>query len=335
MLSNHSFNALSENARRAAAARQVPAGDDGSAEAARHRAVALPAVQSQALHGGADSGAAREDLQAPKASRSTRTGLKAIARAAEGSMRDGLSLLDQSIAFGGGKVEGPLVAAMLGSIDREPRAAAARGAGEARRRRAACGGREARRERARLRRRARRAARGPAAHRRVAARRRALRRRGVRGRCAVRRAILGRRTRSSTIRSRCTAAGTCPIWPRAAHGLRDDVAADVGVSARRGRGRAVTSRPVACRRCRRARKPRRARRTQSLLRHGPRPVPAADRAAEASAKPAALARRRRSGRAILQTLDLRGPAASWPIVALSSRMPAARGSSSSRPTRST
>jgi DNA polymerase-3 subunit gamma/tau len=45
-------------------------------------------------------------------------GLKAIARGAEGSMRDGLSLLDQSIAFGGGKVEGPLVAAMLGSIDR-------------------------------------------------------------------------------------------------------------------------------------------------------------------------------------------------------------------------
>jgi DNA polymerase-3 subunit gamma/tau len=45
-------------------------------------------------------------------------GLKAVARAAAGSMRDSLSLLDQSIAFGGGKVEGPLVAAMLGSIDR-------------------------------------------------------------------------------------------------------------------------------------------------------------------------------------------------------------------------
>jgi len=45
-------------------------------------------------------------------------GLKAIARAAEGSMRDALSLLDQSIAFGGGKVEGEGVAAMLGSIDR-------------------------------------------------------------------------------------------------------------------------------------------------------------------------------------------------------------------------
>jgi DNA polymerase-3 subunit gamma/tau len=46
-------------------------------------------------------------------------GPKAIARAAAGSMRDALSLLDQSIAFGGGKVEGPLVAAMLGSIDRD------------------------------------------------------------------------------------------------------------------------------------------------------------------------------------------------------------------------
>jgi DNA polymerase III subunit gamma/tau len=45
-------------------------------------------------------------------------GLKSIARAAAGSMRDGLSLLDQSIAFGAGKIEEPLVAAMLGSIDR-------------------------------------------------------------------------------------------------------------------------------------------------------------------------------------------------------------------------
>jgi DNA polymerase-3 subunit gamma/tau len=45
-------------------------------------------------------------------------GLKAIARAAGGSMRDSLSLLDQSIAFGGGKIESALVAAMLGSIDR-------------------------------------------------------------------------------------------------------------------------------------------------------------------------------------------------------------------------
>jgi len=46
-------------------------------------------------------------------------GLKAIARAADGSMRDALSLLDQGIAFGGGKVDGPLMATMLGSIDRD------------------------------------------------------------------------------------------------------------------------------------------------------------------------------------------------------------------------
>ena len=40
-----------------------------------------------------------------------------IARAADGSMRDGLSLLDQAIAFGGGSLKDPDVASMLGSID--------------------------------------------------------------------------------------------------------------------------------------------------------------------------------------------------------------------------
>ncbi len=41
-----------------------------------------------------------------------------IARAAEGSMRDALSLTDQAIAFGGGKLQAQDVASMLGSIDR-------------------------------------------------------------------------------------------------------------------------------------------------------------------------------------------------------------------------
>jgi DNA polymerase-3 subunit gamma/tau len=45
-------------------------------------------------------------------------GLRAIARAAAGSMRDALSLLDQGIAFGGGKIEGTEVKSMLGTIDR-------------------------------------------------------------------------------------------------------------------------------------------------------------------------------------------------------------------------
>ena len=43
--------------------------------------------------------------------------LAPIARAAEGSMRDALSLLDQAIAFGGGALRSDEVAAMLGTIE--------------------------------------------------------------------------------------------------------------------------------------------------------------------------------------------------------------------------
>ena len=43
--------------------------------------------------------------------------LSLVARAAQGSMRDALSLLDQAIAYGGGKVEEAQVRGMLGSID--------------------------------------------------------------------------------------------------------------------------------------------------------------------------------------------------------------------------
>ncbi len=45
-------------------------------------------------------------------------GLKSLARSADGSMRDGLSLLDQAIAFSGGEVSAEAVSTMLGSIDR-------------------------------------------------------------------------------------------------------------------------------------------------------------------------------------------------------------------------
>ena len=45
--------------------------------------------------------------------------LQLIARAAQGSMRDGLSLLDQAIAHGAGQVEEASVRAMLGTVDRE------------------------------------------------------------------------------------------------------------------------------------------------------------------------------------------------------------------------
>ena len=43
--------------------------------------------------------------------------LKLLARSADGSVRDALSLLDQAIAFGGGRVAEPEVREMLGSID--------------------------------------------------------------------------------------------------------------------------------------------------------------------------------------------------------------------------
>ena len=42
-----------------------------------------------------------------------------IARAAQGSMRDGLSLLDQAIAYGGGALQEPVVRSMLGVVDRD------------------------------------------------------------------------------------------------------------------------------------------------------------------------------------------------------------------------
>src|SRR5690606_19532928 len=46
-----------------------------------------------------------------------RGALDRIGRAAAGSMRDALSLLDQAIAFGGGEVREPAVREMLGVVD--------------------------------------------------------------------------------------------------------------------------------------------------------------------------------------------------------------------------
>ncbi|MBE2212210.1 MAG: DNA polymerase III subunit gamma/tau, partial [Xanthomonadaceae bacterium] len=44
--------------------------------------------------------------------------IRQLTRAADGSLRDGLSLLDQAIAYGGGGVGDAAVAAMLGTVDR-------------------------------------------------------------------------------------------------------------------------------------------------------------------------------------------------------------------------
>jgi DNA polymerase-3 subunit gamma/tau len=59
-------------------------------------------------------------------------GVALLARAASGSLRDGLSLLDQAIAYGGGGVKEEAVRTMLGAVDREYvyRIAAALAAGD-------------------------------------------------------------------------------------------------------------------------------------------------------------------------------------------------------------
>ena len=44
--------------------------------------------------------------------------LRLLGRAARGSMRDALSLTDQAIAYGGGRLDEEVVRTMLGSVDR-------------------------------------------------------------------------------------------------------------------------------------------------------------------------------------------------------------------------
>jgi DNA polymerase-3 subunit gamma/tau len=56
----------------------------------------------------------REDIEFEPAA------VKSLARAADGSMRDGLSLLDQAIVHGGGRLAEAAVSAMLGTVARQP-----------------------------------------------------------------------------------------------------------------------------------------------------------------------------------------------------------------------
>jgi DNA polymerase-3 subunit gamma/tau len=58
------------------------------------------------------------DVAAKEGVRASDAALALIARAADGSVRDGLSLLDQAIALGGGEVDEALVNDMLGLADR-------------------------------------------------------------------------------------------------------------------------------------------------------------------------------------------------------------------------
>ncbi|MCP4044712.1 MAG: DNA polymerase III subunit gamma/tau [Gammaproteobacteria bacterium] len=62
-------------------------------------------------------GAHLEKILQSESTEAEESAVMRIARAADGSMRDGLSLLDQAIAFGGGSLKDADVASMLGSID--------------------------------------------------------------------------------------------------------------------------------------------------------------------------------------------------------------------------
>ena len=103
MLSEKAFNALPEDAGGAAAARQVHLRDHRDPQGAGDDPVALPALRPAPHRRRAAGRAPRRDLRAGKASTVEPEALAMIARAAEGSARDSLSLLDQAIAHGAGR----------------------------------------------------------------------------------------------------------------------------------------------------------------------------------------------------------------------------------------
>ena len=107
-----------QDAGRAARVPQVRAGHHRSAEGAGHGAVALPAVQPAAHGAGDRAGTPGARAAGRRRRRPTPQALRLLSRAARGSMRDALSLTDQAIAFGGGKLEEAAVRQMLGSVDR-------------------------------------------------------------------------------------------------------------------------------------------------------------------------------------------------------------------------
>ena len=275
-----------------------------------------------------------EKICAAEGIASERDGLKAIARAAEGSMRDALSLLDQGIAFGGGKVDGARDRSDARQHRPRPRAATARSVGAAGRRRAAGRGRAARRARARLRSGARRAARALAAHCGAAARRRALDDEELAALAPFAERNVRRRTCSSTIRSRCTAAAICRSCREPRMGFEMTLL------------RMLAFRPAAETGAR-WRAPFRACRVAgggasgaARAERGAASAPQAAPAARPSGRRARDAERRCGrgaglARASLQTLDLRGPARQLADQLRScSRTRAARGSSCCPPTRS-
>ena len=117
MLSKIGLQLDAEDARGAAGAREVRAGDDRPAEDPGDRPVALPAVQPEAAAAPGLITARLAEILAAEGIAFDAPALALVARGAAGSMRDGLSLLDQAIAYGDGEVREAVVREMLGAVD--------------------------------------------------------------------------------------------------------------------------------------------------------------------------------------------------------------------------
>ena len=129
MLSGRGLQRAAQDARRAAAAREVHLRHHRAAQAARHDPLALPAPQLPPHPHRDDDRPAPRDLAAEKAQVSDRS-LALVARQSEGGMRDALSLLDQILSACGPNPTDEAVAEALGAVDRThvhaPRQVAAR-----------------------------------------------------------------------------------------------------------------------------------------------------------------------------------------------------------------
>ena len=118
MLSTHSFNALAEDARRTAAAREIHARDDRSEEAADHGAVTVSAVSAEKSAAGAhfDVSGRSPDERIDRV-RTARVIGDCARRARQHARR--VESTDQAVSYGGGHVRERDVLDMLGSIGRD------------------------------------------------------------------------------------------------------------------------------------------------------------------------------------------------------------------------
>ena len=115
MLTQDGVQRPAEDARRAAAARQVHLRHDRSAEDPDHDPVALPAVRFRRHRQRPHRRAAAKPSSPARGCKADDEALELVARRAGGSMRDAQSLLDQLLAFGDERLTVEQVHQMLGT----------------------------------------------------------------------------------------------------------------------------------------------------------------------------------------------------------------------------